>query len=204
MFVRKTLAGVIAATLAGSVVALAGPASAAVDPDDTTFTPTAADLIGVGSDTSQHALKLFADAWNAESTSAKIATFAATGGGQITLPSGTINRPNGSGAGKSLLYGSGNNVDIDFARSSSAQSTAETQAGLQSFPFALDTLVMAVSNSTRRTRRRRSPRRTSSGSTRATSPTGRRSTRASRVSSRRRSRRPARARGASSPRSSRR
>jgi len=148
MFVRKTLAGVIAATLAGSVVALAGPASAAVDPDDTTFTPTAADLIGVGSDTSQHALKLFADAWNAESTSAKIATFAATGGGQITLPSGTINRPNGSGAGKSLLYGSGNNVDIDFARSSSAQSTAETQAGLQSFPFALDTLVMAVSNST--------------------------------------------------------
>lgn len=150
MSVRKSLAGVIAATLTASVVALsAGPASAAVDPDDTTFTPTTADLIGVGSDTSQHALKLFADAWNASGrASAKIATYAATGGGQITLPSGAINRPNGSGAGKSLLYGTGNNPDIDFARSSSAQSTAETQAGLQSFPFAVDTLVMAVSNST--------------------------------------------------------
>lgn len=148
MFVRKTLAGVIATALAGSVVALAGPASAAADPDDTTFTPTTADLIGVGSDTSQHAVKLFADAWNSSGKApVKLATYAATGGGQITLPSGAINRPNGSGAGKSLLYGAGNNTDVDFARSSSAQNANETQAGLQSFPFALDTLVMAVSNS---------------------------------------------------------
>ncbi len=149
MFVRKTLAGVIAATLTASVVALsAGPAAAAVDPDDTTFTPTAADLIGVGSDTSQHALKLFADAWNTSGRApVKLATYAATGGGQITLPGGAINRPNGSGAGKALLYGTGNNLDVDFARSSSQQNAAETQAGLQSFPFALDTLVMAVSGS---------------------------------------------------------
>lgn len=149
MFVRKTLAGAIAAALAGSVVALAGPASAAADPDDTTFTPTTADLIGVGSDTSQHAIKLFADAWNSSGRApVKLATYAATGGGQIALPSGAINRPNGSGAGKSLLYGAGNNTDVDFARSSSAQNANETQAGLQSFPFALDTLMMAVSNST--------------------------------------------------------
>jgi ABC-type phosphate transport system substrate-binding protein len=147
MFVRKSLAGAVAAAVAGSVIALsAGPASAAVDPDDTTFTPVAADLIGVGSDTSQHAIKLFADAWNNSGQApVKFATFAATGGGTITLPSGAITRPNGSGAGKALLYGSGNNADIDFARSSSAQSAAETSAGLQSFPFALDTLVMAVS-----------------------------------------------------------
>lgn len=152
MFVRKTLAGAIAAALAGSAIALsAGSASAATDPDDPTFTPVAGDLIGVGSDTSQHAIHLFADAWNADPRTqgvAKIASFAATGGGQITLPSGAINRPNGSGAGKSLLYGSANNTDIDFARSSSANSAAETQAGLQAFPFAVDTLIMAVSNNT--------------------------------------------------------
>ena len=147
MFVRKSLAGAVAAVLAGSTVALAaGPASAAVDPDDTTFTPTTADLIGVGSDTSQHALKLFADAWNNSGQApVKLATYAATGGGTIPLPSGAVNRPNGSGAGKALLYGAGNNTDVDFARSSSANNTAETQAGLQMFPFALDTLKMAVS-----------------------------------------------------------
>lgn len=150
MFVRKTLAGAIAAALAGSAIALsAGSASAATDPDDPSFTPVAGDLIGVGSDTSQHALHLFAEAWNADPRTqgvAKIASFAATGGGTITLPSGDITRPNGSGAGKGLLYGAANNTDIDFARSSSANSTAETQAGLQAFPFAVDTLIMAVSN----------------------------------------------------------
>lgn len=151
MSVRKILAGVAAATLAGSAVALSAlPAHAAVDPDDTTFSPTATDLIGVGSDTSQHVMKLFADAANASGqlpAGVRLATYAATGGGTIPLPTAAVNRPNGSGAGKSMLYGSGNNPDIDYARSSSSQSTAETQAGLQSFPFALDTLVMAVSGS---------------------------------------------------------
>ena len=150
MFVRKTLAGAVAAALAGSVIALsAGAASAATDPDDPSFTPTTADLIGVGSDTTQHALHLFSEAWNSDPRTAglpKIASFSATGGGQITLPSGAINRPNGSGAGKGLLYGAGNNTDIDFARSSSAISTTEAQNGLQAFPFALDTLAMVVSN----------------------------------------------------------
>lgn len=149
MFVRTSLAGAVAAVLAGSVVALTpGSASAvwAPQPDDTTFTPTVADIVGAGSDTSQHAMKLFADAWNNSGQApVKLANFAATGGGTIPLPSGEINRPNGSGAGKALLYGASNNTDIDFARSSSGPSTAETQAGLQNFPFALDTLVMAVS-----------------------------------------------------------
>jgi ABC-type phosphate transport system substrate-binding protein len=148
MSVRRTLAAALATAIAGSTIALvAGPASAAVDPDDTTIIPTTADLIGVGSDTSQHALKLFADAWNSGTHSAKIATFAATGGGDITLPTnGVTARPNGSGAGKSALYGAGNKSDVDFARSSSANSTGENAAGLQAFPFALDTLVTAVSN----------------------------------------------------------
>ncbi|WKN48718.1 Ig-like domain repeat protein [Nocardioides sp. Arc9.136] len=149
MSVRKSLAGLAAAAVTGSVLALtAAPATAAVDPDDTTFAPVAADLVGVGSDTSQHALKLLADGWNATSPAAKLATYAATGGGDVTLHTGALRRPNGSGAGKALLYGAGNNAGVDFARSSSGPSTAEVQAGLQNFPFALDTLVMAVSGST--------------------------------------------------------
>lgn len=149
MYARKLLAATITAAVTASALALsAGSASAAVDPDDTTFSPVTGDLIGVGSDTSQHALRLLADGWNAASPAPafKVASFAATGGGTITLPSGAVARPNGSGAGKSLLYGAGNNTDIDFARSSSAQNGTETSNGLQSFPFALDTLVMAVSN----------------------------------------------------------
>lgn len=149
MFVRKTLSGIVVAAVAGSALAFtAAPALAATDVDDPSFAPVAGDLIGVGSDTSQHAIHLLAEAWNSQTPAppVKVASFAATSGGTITLPSGTINRPNGSGAGKALLYGSGNNTDIDFARSSSANSTAETQAGLKAFPFALDTLALAVSN----------------------------------------------------------
>lgn len=141
MFPRKLLTGIVAGGLAASVIGLsAGAASAATDPDDTTGTPIAANLIGVGSDTSQNAIFRVAQAYNATTPVASIFTYAATGGGTIALPAGAINRPVGSGAGKNLLYGSTNNIDIDFARSSSAESTAEVAAGLQSFPFALDSL----------------------------------------------------------------
>jgi len=153
MSVRRTLAAAVATALTASAVALsAGPASAAVvvDPDDTTgVTLTTADLIGVGSDTTQHAMKLFADAWNASGQApVKMGTFAATSGGEINLPSGAITRPKNSGEGRAKLYGAGNNTDVDFARSSGAISPDEANQGLQMFPFALDTLVMAVSNST--------------------------------------------------------
>jgi hypothetical protein len=152
MRVRTTVAGLVVATLTASALSLAvaGPAHAA-DADDASFVPAAADLIGVGSDTSQHAIHILAEgagSWAAQTPAPafRIASFAATGGGTIPLPSGAIARPNGSGAGKALLFGASNNTDVDFARSSSAQSAAETSAGLQSFPFALDTLQMAVSN----------------------------------------------------------
>jgi ABC-type phosphate transport system substrate-binding protein len=153
MRVRTTISSLVASTLAASALslAIAGPAHAA-DPDDPSFVPVAGDLIGVGSDTSQHVVHVLAEgagSWGAQTPAPafRIASFAATGGGTIPLPSAAITRPNGSGAGKALLYGAGNNTDIDFARSSSAQSAAETSAGLQSFPFALDTLAVAVSNS---------------------------------------------------------
>jgi len=152
MHARKFLVAAATCAVTVSVLALTGaPASATTDPqpDDTAGTPVAADLIGVGSDTSMHAVKVVGDAYNATAPTNKIFTYAACASpstcGTITLPSGDITRPNGSGAGKTTLYGAGNNADIDFARSSSANSTAETNAGLQMFPFALDTMAMVVS-----------------------------------------------------------
>lgn len=160
MFVRKSLSSVVAIAIAGTALALAAsPANAVVDADDPTFPVVAGDLIGVGSDTTMHAMHALADGqtingtfvpgWNGQTPapSFRVASFSALGGGTIPLPSGAVNRPNGSGAGKALLYGAGNNTDVDFARSSSANSVAETQAGLKAFPFGLDTLTMVVSNS---------------------------------------------------------
>jgi hypothetical protein len=158
MSARKSFAVALAAVVAGSALVMtAAPASAVYrsDPDDTTITPVSADLIGVGSDTTQHAMKLLADAWNADASHAfKIATYAATEGGQaqtpgntITLPGGQeITRPFNSGTGRNTLF-SPNVPEVDFARSSSALGTPEITAGLKAFPFALDTLVMAVSKS---------------------------------------------------------
>jgi hypothetical protein len=150
MSFRKHIAGVAATAVVASAFAMAAPANAVTDPDDPSFVPVASDLIGVGSDTSQHALHLLAEnGWNAQvpAPTFKVASFAATGGGNITLPSGDVTRPNGSGAGKNLLHSTGNNTDVDFARASSTLSAGEKTDGLQQFPFALDTLKMAVSGS---------------------------------------------------------
>jgi ABC-type phosphate transport system substrate-binding protein len=147
---HRRLGGLVAAAVAGSTLVLAGaPAQAETLTYDTTFTPVAADVIGVGSDTTEIAVKKVADAFNAQTPAPtfRLATFQAGGGGTIPLPTAAANRPNGSGAGKSLLYGASNNPDVDFARSSSGLSTAEVGANLQAFPFALDTLAMGVSNS---------------------------------------------------------
>jgi hypothetical protein len=157
MSFRKQCAGLATAAVAASILAFAGPAHAATtthDLDDPSFDPgtpaVAVDLVGVGSDTSQHALHLVGESWNAAGHAFRIASFAATSGGSIGIPNGDISRPNGSGAGKKKLYDNGstavNDPDVDFARSSSGQSTEEDNAGLKSIPFALDTLQMAVSN----------------------------------------------------------
>ncbi len=153
MHARRFTASVVTMMVAFSAIFLtAGSAVATTDPqpDDTAGTPTNAMLIGVGSDTTQRAVKLVGDAYNATTPAAPIFTYAAcaspTTCGMITMPAGDVARPNGSGAGKQRLYGAGNNPEVDFARSSSAQNTAETNAGLQSFPFALDQLQMVVSN----------------------------------------------------------
>src|SRR5215210_302746 len=100
MRVRTTISGVVATTVAASALSLAFAAPAhAADPDDPGFVPVAADLVGVGSDTSQHALHLIAEGaggWNSQvpAPTFRIASFAATGGGDIVIPSGPIPRPN--------------------------------------------------------------------------------------------------------------
>jgi ABC-type phosphate transport system substrate-binding protein len=160
MRTRSFLSGIAATAVTASVLALTGPAAfaAPADADDTNTdaAPGAtADLVGVGSDTTQGVVKALATGYNATSAAAssKIVSWAATAGGAatgtITLPdASSITRPGNSGAGKTLLYGgTGNagNTNIDFARSSSANSTAENAAGLQAFPFAVDTLIMVKS-----------------------------------------------------------
>ncbi|QIG42117.1 hypothetical protein G5V58_04430 [Nocardioides anomalus] len=145
MYARKLVAGIAGGAAAVTVLAMAAaPAMAAVDPDDTAGTPVSADLIAVGSDTSQHALFLAANDWNATQASSagfKVYSYAATGGGTIPTPGTPVSRPNGSGPGKAALYGGSNLAEVDFARSSSKQSDDETNNGLQSYPFALDTVV---------------------------------------------------------------
>lgn len=155
MRIRSFLGGIAATAVTASVLTLTGTAAFAEatdpQPDDTsTAIPTAAQLLGAGSDTTQHAVKLVADAYNATNPSATIFSYAAcatpTTCGQVTLPDGTkITRPNGSGGGKGLLYGTNNNTQFDFARSSSALSDNEIAGQLQAFPYALDTLVMVTS-----------------------------------------------------------
>ena len=152
MHARTFPAGLASCATAVSVLALAAaPASAAYtpDPDDTSYRPgVATDLVGVGSGTTQRVVKVVADAFNATAPAARIVSYSATGGGTLNLPDlSSIPRPVGSGAGKDLLHGATDNPNIDFARSSSAQTAAETADGLQSFPFAVDTLVMVTSGS---------------------------------------------------------
>lgn len=154
MHARKLLAGLATTAVTVSTLALtAGSASAAYVPhaQDPSFTPVSGDLIGGGSDTTMGSIHFAAEAFNEAHPEAgfKVASYAAVpqpAGGTITLPGGTeINRPNGSGGGKGLLYGANNQPELDFARSSSALNGNETAANLQAFPFGLDTLRIAVS-----------------------------------------------------------
>ena len=141
----------VAAVLAGLTAT-----SASADP-----TPQAKDVVGVGSDTTQIALDALADGYKSGalfkggynvSAAARISTFDAVNpitkvaGEQITLRVNTpaIARPNGSGAGKSLLYGALNNTAVSFARSSSALSAAEVSGALVAYPFAVDEVVAGV------------------------------------------------------------
>ncbi|MFI5428673.1 substrate-binding domain-containing protein [Aeromicrobium sp. UC242_57] len=158
MIRQRVSFAVAGALVAGTAltVGLAGPASAAATAYDPNFTPASGDLVGVGSDTIEIALDYLAKGadgaagFNAGTAGFKIASFAAAGDpATVTLRSGSAaiarSTINGSGSGKSKLYGTGNNADVNFARSSSTLSAAEISAGLQQYPFAVDGLKLAVS-----------------------------------------------------------
>ena len=157
MSVRKSFGATLAAVVAGSALVMtAGPASAAYTPDSDdskTTTITATDLVGAGSDTSQHALKLLADAWNGGARTAygqsfDVASFSALGGGTLPAPlvldagGADVPRPTGSGPGRNTLYGSTRVSNVDFARSSGAPSAQQFTDGQRVIPFALDTVVV--------------------------------------------------------------
>jgi ABC-type phosphate transport system substrate-binding protein len=162
MKVRKYSAGVGVAALLASGLALAVAAPASADPS---FTPSATDIVGVGSDTIEYVVGDLAagktvdgtavPGWNASHPSERLASFNATPAGNITLRSAAwagngdalvIARPNGSGQGKATLFGAGNNANVNFARSSSSLSTSNGEStSLTQFPFAVDSLKMATS-----------------------------------------------------------
>ena len=150
MSARRLLTAAATTSLVAASLALAVPAHA-----DPSFAPTTTDVVGTGSDTSMYVMTDLAAAYNGTNPAARLATWDAvikdgagtqTNSAQINLVAGAaaINRPNGSTAGKGLLHGAGNDVNADFARSSSPLSPAEKSAGLQAFPFARDTLALAT------------------------------------------------------------
>lgn len=149
---RSKVSALLTVALAGVLAAsLAGPAAADA-------TPQPKDVVGVGSDTTQFAVNYLADGvvsgvfspgFNSTAAGARLVSFDALVTGntnQIVLKAGTaaINRPNGSGAGKLLLYGTGNNTNVNFARSSSGPSAAENTGGLWHVPFAVDGLKLVT------------------------------------------------------------
>lgn len=152
MSARRFLAGVVAAAAASSLALVASPATADPNP---VFTPVEADVVGVGSDTTQFSMNYLADGqgatpgWNDSHATGRLVSFDALHGDMsptVVLQSGhpAVPRPNGSTDGKKLLWGAGNNADADYARSSSPLSADEANAGLQLFPFAVDGMKMAV------------------------------------------------------------
>jgi len=163
----KVAALATAVVACGALIASAGAASADQG------APQSKDIVGAGSDTIQYALDNIADGYkpttgpfvsgyNAAASARLVsidATKPGTGPGTglqyglgdtvpLRVSGATIARPNGSGAGKSLLYGAGNNTNINFARSSGANNATENSAGLWMFPFAVDGLSVAVNAGT--------------------------------------------------------
>ena len=118
------------------------------DPDDPTFTPVAGDLDRRRLRHQPARAQALADAYNA--TAARPARLATLRGDRRRDDPPAERRrspdPTAPAPARTCSTAPRNNTDVDFARSSSALSAAESAAGLQAFPFALDTLVMAVSD----------------------------------------------------------
>jgi hypothetical protein len=157
-----------ALTLGLASTALASTATPTATEEDAAFVSPAAatTLVGVGSDTTQDVMYGIAKAINGATTPQLIASYSATGTGELRFRSGKTfaaaasgaavgSHPNGSGAGYKALTDSigltaaGNAAagDVDFARASGTQGTPATTAGAgvtTDVPFAVDTMSIAV------------------------------------------------------------
>ena len=148
---RSKVSLLLSVAVAG-VIATAVATPAAADP-----IPQPRDVVGVGSDTSEFVMNYLADGatlggalnpgYNS-TANARLVSFDATGSTTVVLKAGSaaVTRPNGSGAGKAVLYGASNNVNVNYARSSSGPSTAENSASLWHVPFAVDGLKLATAS----------------------------------------------------------
>jgi len=162
MSVRK-ISAAMAATAAVGALTVAALVPAHAEPPAGTV-PRSIDVVGVGSDTIQYVDQILADAYNsgASSSAPHIISYDActtpvpgsllsypctNDGGNVTLSDGgAIARPGGSGPGRAALYNDPNNsAKIAFARSSGVGSSTDFQNGLVGVPFAVDTVVVAVS-----------------------------------------------------------
>lgn len=139
----------LAAAAAGLLGAVAIAGTAAADPSGS---PTYRALSGVGSDTTQNVVNALSDAVTIGSVK-QIGSYNATGSSTIQTKSTSncvINRPDGSGAGRTALAKSLVSNDptfgcLDFARSSSLD-LSSTPNSLTYIPFAVDGLSYAITS----------------------------------------------------------
>lgn len=150
---RATKRARIILALGVSVVAILAAAPASADPSGA---PQFRQLAGVGSDTTEGVMNAMANTITIGGTKV-LGSYDANGSAQITtkdasLPACTnINRPNGSGAGRSALLaslqanGGAGNGCLQWSRSSSLTLTASTPS-LTYVPFAVDAVTFALTS----------------------------------------------------------
>ena len=137
--VKKAVIGAVAALVTAISVS---PAHA-----DPAFVPAPADIVGVGSDTTQDYVNALARAYDSQSPSpaVKLASWDATPkGATITPKSGCaqIQRPDGSSAGIKALLNDTSGC-LDFARSSRAKKADGSENALAFFAFGRDGVTWA-------------------------------------------------------------
>ncbi|MFJ3787972.1 PstS family phosphate ABC transporter substrate-binding protein [Kitasatospora sp. NPDC090091] len=145
---RKTAAKLLAVAAIATSVATVAAGTAVADP---AVTPAAADIVSVGSDTTQSVSTQFSTDYNAyltsigDTTSPRYYSWDATGSATITPKSGAsaITRPNGSGAGITELNTAGSKVDV--ARSSRAPKPTDPASDIF-VAFAKDAVTWSANN----------------------------------------------------------
>lgn len=150
----KTRTRVATAALCMLLAGSLGIGNAVADP---VGAPTYRQLAGTGSDTTEEILQALSETTTIGGTKV-LGSYNATGSAQITTKDPatttgcTINRPNGSTAGRNALLASLNanggagDGCLDFARSSSARGSTNNTPDLAYVPFAVEGLSFAITS----------------------------------------------------------